>query len=197
MNKHVSREPLVKALSGHWAKHRLFFAFFPPPLVARRIARWAERFGTHAAFVDADRLHVTLDILDDFKAFPCDVAEKLFAIGASVAADPFLVEFDQVSAGGGSIALRSRLKNSAMQRLAAGIVSARIQTGLAGRVGYRFNPHLTLLYREQSPFTQTITPFAWEVRRFTLTHSLLGHTKYETLGAWEFKGANDRQYGLF
>lgn len=84
-------------------KHRLFFAITPPELVARRMAHWAEhRFGPHGAYVRAGRLHVTLDILDDFDAFPRDTIEKLIAVADMVAADPFIIELDQVSGGGGS-----------------------------------------------------------------------------------------------
>jgi len=109
---------MFKPISAPMPRHRLFFALFPPPLVARRIAHWAERYGPHAAFVRADRLHVTLDILDDHEAFPRDIAERLIEVGASIAADPFMIELDQVSCGGGTIALRPRLKNQGLQRLA-------------------------------------------------------------------------------
>ena len=188
---------MFKPISTPIPRHRLFFALFPPPLVARRIAHWAERYGPHAAFVRADRLHVTLDILDDHEAFPRDIAERLIEVGASIAADPFMIELDQVSCGGGTIALRPRLKNQGLQRLAGRIAGARADADIAGRQGYRFNPHLTLLYREGPPFSETVTPFAWQVTDFTLVHSLLGHTRQVPLGSWPLTGENPDQYALW
>lgn len=178
-------------------RHRLFFALFPPPLVARRIAHWAERFGPHAAFVRADRLHLTLDILDDFESFPRDIAESLIEVGNAIAADPFMIELDQVNSGGGTIALRPRLRNPALQRLTDRITNARSEAGVAGREGYRFNPHVTLLYWEGRPFSETVTPFAWDVTEFTLVHSLLGHTRHIPLASWPLTGEDPDQYDLF
>lgn len=179
------------------SRHRLFFALFPPPLIARRIAHWAERFGPHAAYVRADRLHITLNILDDHESFPHDTAERLIEIGDMIAAAPFMIELDQVSSGGGTIALRPRLKNQPLQQLAGTIAGARADAGIAGREGYRLNPHLTLLYREGRPFTETVNPFAWEVKEFTLIHSLLGHTRHIPLASWTLTGDNPDQYDLF
>jgi RNA 2',3'-cyclic 3'-phosphodiesterase len=187
---------MLNPLSASHSRHRLFFALFPPPLVARRIAHWAERYGPHAAFVRADRLHVTLDILDDFEAFPRIIAERLIEVGGSIAADPFMIELDQVSCGGGTIALRPRLKNQSLQRLVSHITAARAEADIAGREGYRFNPHMTLLYRESRPFSESVTPFAWQVTEFTLVHSLLGHTRHVSLGSWPLTGGNPDQYAL-
>jgi RNA 2',3'-cyclic 3'-phosphodiesterase len=179
-------------------RHRLFFALVPPPLVARRMAHWAEnRFGQHGAFVRADRLHVTLDILDDFDAFPREMAERLVEVAGTVAADPFMIELDQISGGGGSVALRPRLRNAALQHLAMGIVHARQSAGIPPRDGYRFNPHITLMYRENAPFNETVAPFAWQVREFVLIHSLLGQTQHIPLGSWPLSGANHNQLNLF
>jgi len=178
-------------------RHRLFFALFPPPLVARRIAHWAEaRFGPSGDYVRAARLHVTLDILEDFETFPKDIAERLVEAGHAVAADPFMIELDQVSAGGGRIALRPRLKNASLQRLAYAIAAARSETGIPVRPRYRFNPHMTLLYREGTPFSQMVTPFAWPVQQFVLVHSLLGRTRHEPIASWELTGKHEDLYLL-
>ena len=178
-------------------RHRLFFALFPPPLVARRIAHWAEaRFGPSGDYVRAARLHVTLDILEDFETFPKDIAERLVEAGHTVAADPFMIELDQVSAGGGRIALRPRLKNASLQRLAYTIAAARSETGIPVRPRYRFNPHMTLLYREGTPFSQMVTPFAWPVQQFVLVHSLLGRTRHEPIASWELTGKHEDLYLL-
>ena len=179
-------------------RHRLFFALFPPPLMARRIANWAQaRFGPHAAFVRATRLHLTLDILEDFETFPGEIAERLIEVGKVVAADPFMIELDQVNAGGGTVALRPRLRNAALQQLADAIADARSNAEIAARPGYRFNPHMTLAYREAPPFCQMVTPFAWSVQQFVLIHSLLGQTRHEPIASWELTGKHEGQYLLF
>jgi 2''-5'' RNA ligase len=178
-------------------KHRFFFAIQPPPLIARRIAAWAARFGSHGALVHADRLHVTLDILDDLDVLPSGMVGMLIEVGAVVRAGPFMIELDQANGGGGSIALRPRLKNPALQQLAARIAGARVRAGIAGRQGYRFSPHITLLYREGRPFSETVIPFAWEVREFVLIHSLLGQTRHVRLGSWQLTEENVKQFDLF
>lgn len=176
--------------------HRFFFALFPPPLVAHRIAHWAERFGPRGSFVRADRLHLTLDILDDFESVPQEIVEGLMAAGAAVAANPFMIELDLVSGGGASVALRPRLRNSALQRLVDLITAARGVTGVVGRESYRFSPHITLAYRDGRPFSESVTPFAWEVTSFTLVHSLLRQTRHEPLGTWPLTGEVPDQYAL-
>lgn len=189
---------MFRQVSRFAVKHRLFFALQPPELVGRRIARWAEhRFGPHGAAVPAERLHVTLDILDDADDFPRDLAERLIELGQTMAADPFFLELDQLSCGGGSIALRPRLRNPGVHSLARGIAEARQGAGIAARSGYRFNPHVTLIYRNAPPFTETVTPFGWEVREFALIHSLVGQTRHITLGSWPLSGRDPDQPDLF
>lgn len=179
-------------------KHRLFFALYPPELVARRMANWSvHRFGPHGVPVPAERLHVTLDILDDENVFPREAAERLIEASPAVAADPFFIEFDQVSRGGGSIALRPRLRNAAIRELVGRIAQVREAAGVAGRAGYRFNPHVTLMYRDGTPFAEMVTPFAWEAREFVLVHSLVGRTRHIRLGSWPLTGANPDQLKLF
>jgi 2'-5' RNA ligase len=82
--------------------------------------------------------------------------------------------------------------------LATCIADARQSAGIPARDGgYRFNPHVTLLYRNSAPFTETVTPFAWEVREFVLIHSLLGQTRHTPLGMWPLKGPDPDQFDLF
>jgi len=189
---------MLNPVSRPSIKHRLFFALVPPPLVARRVAHWADhRFGPHAACVRADRLHVTLDILEDVAAFPRETVERLVEAAATVASDPFVIELDQVNGGGGVVALRPRLKNAALHDLAARIADARENAGIAPRNGYRFSPHVTLVYRESSPFNEVVTPFAWEVKEFVLVHSLLGRAHHIPLGSWPLCGTDPDQFDLF
>lgn len=88
--------------------HRPFFAILPPPTVARQVAQSAIWIGREGANVDPDRLHVTMDILDDFEVFPRDIAARLIAAGDTVAAAPCIVELDQIKGSATSVALRLR-----------------------------------------------------------------------------------------
>lgn len=170
----------------------------PPPLVARPVTHWADhRFGPHAACARADRLHATLDILEDVAAFHRETVERLVEAAATVASDPFVIELDQVNGGGGMVVARPRLKNAALHNLAARIAGARENAGIAPRNGYRFSPHVTLVYRELPPFNEVVTPVAWEVKEFVLVHSLLGQTRHIRLGSWPLCGADPDQFDLF
>lgn len=174
--------------------HRFFFAVRPPVVLARAMAQSALWFGPGSENVRPDRLHVTLDILDDFPLFPAEAAERLKAAGAAVAAEPFEIVLDQAVGSSRSVALKPQRKVVGLHRLAEAIGEQRSRAGLPLRQDYAFSPHLTLFYRDGRPFTQRIEPIRWEVEEFFLVHSLVGRTRHELIGRWPLAGG--AQYSL-
>jgi len=51
-----------------------------------------------------------------------------------------------------------------------------------------FNPHVTLLYDQQSIPEGPINPISWMVDEIVLVRSEVGATKYEKLGSWKLTG---------
>lgn len=187
--------------------HRLFFMLRPPIELARRItdaARWFEGGGFEGGGFEGvrgrlapERLHVTIDILDDFADTGAMPTRQLLEIGAEVAAAPFAVTFDRVVASGHSIALRPSTQIPGLDALRAALLKAQTARGIAERDGYRFSAHMTLGYRKGAPFTERIAPVGWEVDAFELVHSHVGATRHDVLGRWALQGAEEAQLALF
>jgi 2'-5' RNA ligase len=177
--------------------HRLFFALRPPIVLARQIASAAHWFENGRGVLAPERLHVTMDILDDLAEPDGDLIQRLLAAGAAVAAAPFEIVFDRVGGSAKSIALRPSRKNARLDALRAALVRERGAQGIAERNGYAFSAHMTLGYRKGAPFNERIAPVAWPVDGFELIHSHLGQTRYDVLGRWTVAGAAERQLDLF
>lgn len=177
--------------------HRLFFALRPPIVLARQIASAAHWFEGERGVLAPERLHVTIDILDDRDALDDDLARRLIAAGAAVAAAPFAITFDRVVGSARSIALRPSGRNAGLDAFRAALVRERGAHGIAERHNYRFAAHMTLGYRDGAPFNERITPVTWDVESFELIHSHVGHTRYDLLGRWTLQAHEERQLALF
>lgn len=179
------------------ALHRLFFAILPPPQTARQIDQESIRLGGDAKRVATDRLHVTLDILNDYPALPAGLVDRMRAAGASVAAARFRMTLDRVRGSNSSVALRPEHRIAALMLLQKRIDGALRRAGLTPRENFRFSPHMTLFYRTAPPFSATIRGFAWAVEDFVLIRSHVGRTRYDILDRWRLCGDAPDQYELF
>lgn len=165
--------------------HRYFFAALPDPVSASRIHAWAERTLGPEGMLDAKRLHVTLAITPDFSA-PRPV-EPLLRAGERVAACAFDLVLDRLSIGTRSIALRPGHSQRAAIELHGAIADAMAIEGVEMRDDWRFNPHMTLAYRQSLPATRPVTDRGWGAGEFVLIHSLVGLTRHEVLGRWPLR----------
>lgn len=129
------------------------------------------------------RLHVTLGITDDYLTADDGTAEALVRIGQVIEAEPVPMSLDRLSGHGEVIALRPSRRPSRL-----GILQRQLERRLVGaglfRRGWRFNPHVTLIYRPGMPFSAPVPPIAWEAAELVLIHSLLGETRHQELGRW-------------
>lgn len=177
--------------------HRLFFMLRPPIVLARQITSAAHWFEGGKGMLAPERLHVTIDILDDFADAGAMPTQQLREIGAEIAAAPFAITFDRVVASTHSIALRPSAKVAGLDALRAALGKARAARGIAERDGYRFSAHMTLGYRKGASMNQRIAPLGWEVDAFELVHSHVGATRHDVLGRWALQGAEETQLALF
>ena len=177
---------------------RLFFAIFPDPAVAKRVASLAlqQRFGhgLRGRPLDISRFHVTLHHIGDYEGPPpSDIVDKACAAAASIAALPFDVGFDRVmsfdrKARANPFVLRADANVAAVMAFQKAVVAA-VNRAPFGRPAERsFTPHMTLLYDELSVPPQTVETIHWTVRELVLVHSLLGKTVHKHLGCWPLLG---------
>lgn len=166
-------------------RHRFFYALFPPPALAAEIA---QRFAMEGVrMIRADRLHVTIDLSEDFADYPDETAHALIAAGSQIDVPPFALTFDSVVDTPYTMSLRPEAPEPAIQALHDAIVAARAGAGVEGREGYRFAPHMTLAYRRGLAGVRSIPPVGWVVDRFVLVHSLIGQGRYDEIGCWPLR----------
>jgi RNA 2',3'-cyclic 3'-phosphodiesterase len=175
---------------------RLFFAVFPDPATATRIATLARSLHDELALqgrpFSADRLHVTLQHLGDYAGLPPGLVDNAERMAASVMLPPFEITFDSVSSfacrpRNRPLVLRGDQDTAALVALQEFLGEAMALGGLAKWIVKKFVPHVTLLYDDRSIAPQPIVPIAWTVREFVLVHSLLGKTEHRILGRWSLR----------
>lgn len=126
---------------------------------------------------------MTLAISGDYWSFPGVLADRMRAIGAEAAAEPFDVTLDRLAVSPRSVALRPGGGNAGLAAL-----QARLEAGL-GALGvlcrdWRFSPHVTLAYRAGRSAGRAVPPIRWRADSFVLIHSLVGETRHAELGEW-------------
>ena len=175
---------------------RLFFAIFPDPEAAARIAQLADQLcaenGVVGRPLKAGRLHVTLDFLGNYAGLPQDIIAMASAAAATVAMPGFEVAFDRVASfpgnrrsqplvllGNDGVVALTALQRTLRQALdAAGLPAA-------SKGGYK--PHVTVLYGKRGLAEQAVEPVGWTAREFALVHSRIGLRQYATLGRWSLE----------
>ncbi len=171
---------------------RLFFALFPDPDTAERIAAAAaqlrERHGLTGQSLAAERFHITLSHLGDYHGLPADIVAKARRAGDQVSAPTFRAYFDRAGSfagrsGNRPFVLQSSESETAVTAFQQTLARAMMAAGLARKAG-PYSPHVTLLYDDTMVAPHTVEPVTWTVGEFVLVHSLLGKTRHVILGRW-------------
>lgn len=172
---------------------RLFFAVFPEPAAADRIAALAQalrqQHGLRGKPLPAARLHVTLHHLGDYAGLPADLIAKAKEVAARVTMPVFEVAFGSASSFGGGrrqrpLVLRGEEDLTPLLSLQRALGEAMTAAGLGRHVTRKFVPHATLLYDDRVLAPRPVMRIAWTAREFTLVHSLIGRGEYRVLGRW-------------
>ncbi|MGN8159514.1 RNA 2',3'-cyclic phosphodiesterase [Salinisphaera sp. SWV1] len=161
---------------------RLFFALWPPPDAARRIADLGAALDAGGAPVACDKLHLTLAFHGN-----CDAAgrEALIARAECVSAAPIDLVFDRLDSFSKPrlIWLGPSDPPQALIDLAAFLRGP----GLDRR---RFVPHITLQRKAAPIAARPVAPIAWRAREFVLAesgaHGVAG--AYRVLARWPLAG---------
>ena len=162
--------------------HRFFFALLPPRRAASEIERLSSMLGPGKR-VRTNHLHVTLAITADYCAPPIELAGRMMRIPSDLHLGPFALVLDRLSGSGGSLVLCPSDKPDRLLLLQRQLDRALVRSGLR-RPGWRFNPHLTLLYRDGAPFARPVAPIGWQVGELALVHSHVGLTHHDILARW-------------
>lgn len=179
----------------HW--HNLFFAVFPDPEAAARIASLARNLraehGLKGRALARERLHVSLHHVDGYGEPPTDaVIAAARAAASAVRAPPFAVAFNAAVGFRGKTAGRPLVLRG--DDGVVGLLTLRQMLGAAlaeagpGRRPPPYLPHLTLLYGDPLEAEQPVKPVGWTVREFVLVQSLLGQGRYVPLGRFALRG---------
>lgn len=162
--------------------HRAFFALQPSPDACREIDRRSLMCGSGHRVL-SEHLHLTLAITEDHHTPPQAQMDRMRRIAGELWLTPFELILDRLTGSETSLALCPSEKPTQLRFL-----QRQLQKGLAlcgiRRAGWRFSPHVTLLYRNGAPFSQPIAPISWRVDELVLVHSHVGLTRHDVAGRW-------------
>ena len=164
-------------------RHRLFFALRPPDAAAPYFVEEQRCFGPGRLVRTNIRIFTTA-ILDDYPAYPSAAVKRMIAAADAIAADRFPIVLDQVAASPHTVVMcpsEPLREFGAFHRLLANSVRG---AGLKTRAGWRFSPHVTLLYRHGASLREWTDALSWTATEFVLIHSLVGLTRHEILARW-------------
>ncbi|MET3440359.1 2'-5' RNA ligase [Variovorax paradoxus] len=169
-------------------RHSLFFAIFPHPEDAKRVAALGARLDDQHALkgkmTAAHRLHVTLHHLGRFETVPLEQVQAALEAAAAVAPPSFEVVFDEAVRFEKSKAfvLCGHDGTSALAEFRQRLGEALAEAGFKPERG--FTPHMTLAYTPRKIETHSIEPVRWTADSFALVDSHVGESVYEVLGRW-------------
>jgi len=175
---------------------RLFFAVFPDPHTAARIAQLAWRLRSEHALkgrpVKTQRFHVTLHYLGSYAGLPHEIVTQASAAAQMVVMPRFDVAFDHAASFSrkrrdSPLVLLGEDGVAALTAFQHALGVALEHAGFDGINKSHYTPHLTLLYGDHGVASQPVETIRWCVGEFVLVHSLLGKTQYLRLARWPLR----------
>jgi 2'-5' RNA ligase len=173
---------------------KLFFSIFPDPQTAIRIGSLARHlrreYGLKGRPLLTPRLHCTLCDIDDGNAAWRSIVAKAQEAAANAASPPFRVSLNGVMSFASKkdhypLVLVGDDGVVGLTRLYFSLYAAMRKAGLRPREPSNFNPHVTMLYDRRRIGEQSVEPICWTVNEIVLVLSLIGGTKYHSLGRWQ------------
>jgi RNA 2',3'-cyclic 3'-phosphodiesterase len=170
----------------------LFFAIFPDGQSVERVAEIAQglrtQFSLESKPIPTERLHLTLHYLGAFDGLPRPLVEQVKAAAANVALAPAGVTLDHIECFRSNrpkhpIVLSGEASDS-LSALEYHLAKSLATAGIEIKRRPHFKPHITLFYAPRHIARHAIKPITWRAKEFTLIHSYLGQSRYETLATW-------------
>ena len=174
--------------------HRLFFALWPDATLRRGIAEVAEAHPAIRAAGGraeaADRYHLTVQFLGDFRALAPAMLDALGAAATDVAAlPPFELLLDSIGSfsAGRVLWMGCQAPPPRLVQVHRELGEALAAADVAAKEAPTFIPHVTLRRHARGPVEQAIPPLRWRARDFVLIDSTAG--EYRIIGRWPLAGA--------
>ena len=177
-------------------KYGVFLAIFPDQFTADHIVEQAaeicKRHRLRGRLRPIHHLHISLHSLGGYSAVPYKILPFVAEICKAAIANmpPFGITLDRVISFRGGFTNRPVVLinhsdgNAALTQLHH-TIGTELSKYLRHSRNLGFNPHLTLLYDQQSIPEEPIDPISWKVDEIVLVCSEVTATKYERLGHWE------------
>lgn len=168
--------------------HRLFFALKPSPEAVAEIADVRGGIGVARSHVFDQRLHLTLWSLDLPMTPTQGLVEALCAAAARVRGPALRVALAEVVGNGHVTCLKPDEPMPVLKAFQQKLQLAVADAGIWPNRGFRFEPHVTLAYGQETGQRRAILPISWRAHAFSLVHSLVGLTEHVELGRWALEG---------
>jgi 2'-5' RNA ligase len=173
---------------------KLFFALFPPPAVAGRIAELGQQLARvhrlKGAATAPDRLHCSLHLLDPGRRDLDAAVERAREAAARIEAEPFDVVFDRTASFGKAahhFVLYGERGTAALKAFRGALRTTLYYAELIDNFGSPFAPHVTMLYGgDRAVEEYPVTPIRWHVDAFELVLSIHGEG-HRHLGQWRLE----------
>jgi len=178
------------------ATDRLFFCVFPDTGAGESIAAEADVLrienNLNGVPLKPSHLHVTLHHLGDHAELRQDIVDKALAAAGRVSVPPFDITLSSACSlmGRGNshpCVLLCPEERPPVYRLWRELSNQLMGVGLGRHLEREFTPHVTFLHDRQVLAPEAISPIQWNVRDFSLVHSLLGRGEYRALGSWKLR----------
>jgi 2'-5' RNA ligase len=167
---------------------RYFLALKPPRPALAEIAFWRESFLFGGRPVANERLHMTLFMLGDFYAVPHDLLARVEAALSAEALPACRIVLDTLTGGAGAALLAPSETLSGLRHLQSRLALRLGREGIAAAPGWRFSPHLTLLYDHGYSGHCPIDAIGWTAGELVLVESHIGQSRHVVRAAWPLGG---------
>jgi RNA 2',3'-cyclic 3'-phosphodiesterase len=174
----------------------IFFAVYPPPDLAPRIARLAwhlrDKGGLAGMPLGQARFHVSLLGLGFDGGLSPEGIKEIGDVVSTITMPPFRVTFDCAVSFIGKdkrpLVLRGDEGVTGLAMLRDQLVAALSKIDPAHSRKREFTPHLTLLYDRLAMREQAVEEISWTVSEFVLVRSVQGQSRHIPLARWRLAG---------
>ena len=182
-------------LGPEWPLHEqpVFFGLRAPAAISHQVNRVTRdllcRLGKDADEVAAERRHISLHTIGDYRSLPRRRLHAAHWLADSAVLDEFSITFDKVTT------FRRRrdgkwpiVMNGANTDLTA-FHQTLVDRLKGDRSGARrqFAPHMTVIYSPEPIAQQPIAPISFRATEFVLIRSIQGRGEHRLLGRWPLR----------
>ena len=165
--------------------YRPFFAILPPPDVADHIYALGAQYGLPGHRVSPDRLHLTTYPFERFAAPPDASIADMQRVVDGLSLPGFHVVFDRLVGDDKGARLLPSQQLAGLEPAAKTLRNALLAAGLPPIEGWRFHPHMSLLYGRGPTLDLWLDGgIRWRAEHLTLILSEVGAQRHRRIAQW-------------